>query len=212
MRRIHARKREEIIQLRMKGMSIPEISSQTGAAKTTVQRYVQKIVVPVQYAARLRERQGGARERAVALRMNCETEASSLLGELSKRDTFFLLLGLYWGEGTKRDFSIINSDPHLLQAFIVCLKDLGIDLDRISLSLRIHDDLDSSLAISFWSQTLGIARSRIGKIEIIKGKKKGKLPYGMCRVRVRSGIKERLLLQAAISLIGKESAGRVLSA
>ena len=57
----------------------------------------------------------------------------------------------------------------------------------------------------------GLSKKTIALVEVIEGKKKGKLPYGMCRVRISSGIRERLLIQSAIQLIGKEASEKVLS-
>lgn len=203
---------EKLVELRRKGKSIPEISRETGIAKTTVLRHVTGIKVPPELLVLLKEKQGGAKDRATALRSNVAHEAQALLGVLSERDHLLLLIGLYWGEGTKRDFSIINSDPSLIQAFILCLRSLGISSGRLSLSLRVHSDINIQQAKIFWSSITGLPQERIGRIEVIEGKKKGKLAHGMCRVRIRSGIRERLTIQTAISLIGKDSAKKVVSA
>lgn len=202
---------ERIISLRTSGLSIPEIVNLTGSAKTTVQRYVKGTVVSEILLERLREKQGGAKDRAIALRESRLNSARLFLGHLSKRDYALILVALYWGEGTKRDFSIVNSDPRLLQTFLHSLLTNGISLDRISLSLRLHGDLSVTAAKEFWSRTLGVPKTHIGRTEVIVGKKKGKLPYGMCRIRVRKGIRDRLLIQSAILLIGKDASERVLS-
>ncbi|HEY0948192.1 MAG TPA: helix-turn-helix domain-containing protein [Candidatus Paceibacterota bacterium] len=201
-----------IVARRLQGMSIPEISRETGMAKTTIQRYVKHVPISQEARRLLREKQGGGKERALGLRENSLERAKGLIGEINTRDTLFLLIGLYWGEGTKKDFSVINSDPNLLVAFLGCLDDMGIPRERISLSLRLHADISEPHACQFWSRTLNVPASRINRVEIIKGKKKGKLQYGMCRIRVRSGIRERLVIQSAIQLIGKEASKRVLSA
>ncbi len=204
-RLLSRQKHDELILLRRQGKSIPEISRETGIAKTTVLRHVRGVAVPEEFKVRLREKQGGSKDRAKALRENMTEEAESVLGEFSRRDQLLLLIGLYWGEGTKKDFSIINSDPALLQAFIHCLGTLHISRERLALSLRVHREISIPEAKKFWASITGLSTQCIERVEVIDGKKKGKLPYGMCRVRVRSGIRERLLLQSAISLIGKAS-------
>lgn len=211
MNRLTEQKRKALVELRISGMSIPEICRETGVPKTTVQRHVKGIEIPPDFLKRLKEKQGGAKQRAKGLRENCFEEAEGFLGELSERDYLILLIGLYWGEGTKRDFSIINSDPKLLQTFMICLRAANIHLERISLSLRVHSDISIEEAKKFWSSSLGVPIERIGRIEVIEGKKKGKLAYGMCRIRVLSGIRERLLIQSSITLIGKEASEKVLS-
>jgi len=211
MNRLNDEKHRTLVQLRLSGMSIPEISRETGIPKTTVQRHIKGTEVPVEFHTRLKEKQGGAKKRAEGLRENCLEEAGTFLGDLSERDYLILLIGLYWGEGTKRDFSIINSDPKLLQAFMLCLRAANISIERVSLSLRVHNDISIEASKIFWARTLGVPIERIGRIEVIEGKKKGKLIHGMCRIRVLSGIRERLLIQSSISLIGKEAAEKVLS-
>lgn len=205
MEKLSEAKRKEIVRLRLLGKSIPEIVILTGHGKTTIQRYVQTVKVPQEYTVRLREKQGGAKERATALRENVREEACKLIGTPSKRDALFLLIGLYWGEGTKRDFSIINSDPYLIATFIRCLEVLSIERDSLSVSLRVHSDIAVPPAKTFWSKVTGTKQERIERVEVIDGKKKGKLRYGMCRVRIRSGIRSRLIIQSAIEMIGKES-------
>lgn len=211
MNRLTMERHDALVQLRLSGMSIPEICRKTGVPKTTVQRHIKGTEVPPEFLKRLKEKQGGARKRAQGLRENCLEEASEFLGALSKRDYLILLVGLYWGEGTKRDFSIINSDPKLLQVFMLCLRAANIGLERITLSLRLHSDISIKESKRFWSNTLGVPIERIGRIEVIEGKKKGKLVHGMCRIRVLSGIRERLLIQSTITLIGKEASEKVLS-
>lgn len=211
MQRISYNKVKTIRSLRLKGNSIPEIAQKTGIAKTTIQRYVKNISVPDEYAKILREKQGGSKQRAAGLRQDIFEKAESIIGDLSSRDRLFLLLGLYWGEGTKADLSMINSDPVLLQSFASCLQDFGITKDRIRLSLRVHGDVSLRASKDFWSTTLGIPLHHFGRIEVIDGKKKGKLPYGMCRIRVLGGVKERLLIQTAISIVGRKLSNPVQS-
>lgn len=213
MRRLSETIRQELIELRMEGRSIPEISKQTGVAKTTVQRYIKGIAVPKRLLSSLREKQGGSKDRAKALRINASERASALLDTVSERDCLMLLVGLYWGEGTKRDFGIINSDPRLIQVFLYCLRSvLHLPNTRLSMAIRLHEGISVKAAKSFWKRITNLPYDQDRKVEIVPGKKKGKLKYGMCRIRVRSGIRDRILLQSLISQIGKECSERVLSA
>ena len=203
MKRISKEKQDKIINLRLIGNSIPEIVMKTGIPKTTVTRYAHPIIIPQEYQQALKEKQGGSKARAAGRRENTHIAADKLLGRITERDHILLLAGLYWGEGTKKDLSIINSCPALIQSFIICLKEVfGIQTDRLSFSLRVHADISIPEAISFWSKATGLPECSLISIEVIEGKKKGKLPYGMCRVRALSGIRERLILQDMISSIG----------
>jgi hypothetical protein len=211
MRRISIELQNKITNLRLTGNSILDIVDALGIAKTTVQRYVLSIKIPESHKKAFRERQGGSRIRALALRDNVHNEAVKILDTLHSRDYFILLLGLYWGEGTKKDFEIINSDPKLIQSFLLGVIDLGIGRERLSVSLRLHSGLSIVKSKEYWSEITGLPFTSINRIEIIEGKKKGKLQYGMCRIRVKKGIRERILIQTCISLIGKESNKRLLS-
>ena len=141
MQKIALEVQKTIVSLRLVGRSIPEISREIGVAKTTVQRYVVNIKVPQEYQELLRQKQGGAKMRASALRSKTYCYAQELLKEPSERDRLMLLVGLYWGEGTKKDFGIINSDPALIQSFTCSLSCIGVAKERLSISLRVHSDI-----------------------------------------------------------------------
>jgi len=204
MQKISSLHQERMIALRKFGKSIPEISKETGIPKTTVQRYMKGVEVPSEFQAILREKQGGSKDRAIGLRANIDDEVKRFTGEMSERDHFFLLIGLYWGEGTKGDFSLMNSDPALIRMFVRGVYNLGVTRERISIAIRIHEGISILSAKKYWTQVVGCLKDNVGYVEVIKeGRKKGKLPYGMCRVRVKAGIRERLWIQSTISFIGK---------
>lgn len=202
---------KHLVALRKRGKSIPEISRETGTPITTVQRRIKGINVPIEFQTLLREKQGGSKDRAKALRENTASKVTELVGKISQRDYLFLLIGLYWGEGTKMDFSVVNSDPFLIRTLIHCLGVFGISKDRLGISLRVHKGISISQAKKFWVQTTGLPMHLIGRVEVIEGKKRGKLLHGMCRIRVKSGIRDRLLIQSAIAFIGKECSKRIVS-
>ena len=203
MKKISYKKQQKIINLRKSGFSIPEISSVVNISKTTVQRYVRTVIVPERELLLLKVKQGGSKKRAEILRDKVEKEALRAVSSVSDRDSFFLLLGLYWGEGAKKDLSMINSDPLLIQSFLFCLRKIGVNNERVSVSLRVHKGVSIVRAKTFWASVTNKEIGAIRSVEVIEGKKKGRLQNGMCRVRIRSGIKERLLIQKSIEIIGK---------
>lgn len=211
MHRLLPEEKRKLVLLRKQGKSIPEISRETGVAKTTVLRHIRGVDVPEEFRALLREKQGGSKDRAKAMRENMALKADAFLGKISDRDFLFLLIGLYWGEGTKGDFAVINSDPVLIQTFMYCLEILGITKERVSLTIRVHRETSIPQAKKFWAGVTGISEKLITQVEVIEGKKKGKLVNGMCRLRVRSGVRDRVFIQSAITSIGKECGKRILS-
>lgn len=95
---------------------------------------------------------------------------------------------LYWGEGNKKDFNLINSDPDLIKVFVKGLKDLfGIPANKLKISIRIYEDLDKIKCLNFWSGITKVPVHKFVSVNVLKGKKKGKLNNGMCRVRVEKG-------------------------
>lgn len=67
---------------------------------------------------------------------------------------------------------------------ISCLEDFGIYRDRLSIHIRLYEDINRNKAIQFWSKVIGVVPSKIKSVNVLSGKKKGKLQYGMCRLRV----------------------------
>lgn len=189
----------KIITLRRKGYSISEISLDVGKSKSVVSRYIQGITILPKYKDILLKKQGGSKVRSKDLWEKSKISASNLLGKMTKRDEIILLMGIYWGEGTKNELNIINSDPVLLRAFIHFIKNFDVSKERIKASVRIYEDIKLDRAISYWSNILGLEKKQFLKIESIKGKKKGKLEFGMCRLRVEKSSKEFKLLMSLIN-------------
>ena len=80
----------------------------------------------------------------------------------SHEDAFIsgLGLGLYWGEGTKRNKTSVrlgNTDPYLIKAFLLFLRRrYQIDESRLRFSLQIFTDMNQKTEERFWSNFLGI--------------------------------------------------------
>lgn len=182
---------EEIIRkiryLRRKGSSLPEISATLGVPKTTVFRYTKDVEILPQFRDILRSKRGGSKKRKQIKELQALEEAKQFM-HLSDREKLLLISALYWGEGTKKDFGLSNTDPNLIKIFVSGLRQvLGVTDDRLGISVRIYEDLDKDKCLTFWSAIVGIPKDRFVGVNILIGKKKGKLPYGMCRVRVKKG-------------------------
>lgn len=112
-----------------------------------------------------------------------------------------ILACLYWGEGNKKDLSLINSDPRLISAFIKGLKMIGVKQNDLKISVRIFEDLDKEKVINFWSKLTCVPVDRFFEVDIIEGEKIGKLEYGMCRVRVAKAGEYFKLIMSMIDFI-----------
>lgn len=107
---------------------------------------------------------------------------------LTDREKTLFISALYWGEGSKKDFGLSNTDPNMIKVFVTILKQtLGITDDRLRVSVRIFEDLDKDKSLGFWSKVVGIPKEKFVSVNVLDGKKKGKLVYGMCSIRVKKG-------------------------
>lgn len=197
---------DQIKNLRQKGYSISEICTALGRGKSTIQRYVKKVVVLPEFADTLKRKQGGSIVRAERLWKESEYEAKKLLKKISKKEKLLILAAIYWGEGTKKELNIINSDPELIRVFISCIEEIGVNKNDLRISIRIYDSININKAKKYWSNTCGIKIENIINVNVLRGKKEGKLPYGMCRVRVTNGASSFKLIMSMIKFIKKELA------
>jgi hypothetical protein len=86
-------------------------------------------------------------------------------------------LGLYWGEGTKKNrFSVRlgNTDSKLIRAFLLFLEKVyGIKREKLRFELQIFSDVSPSVARKFWIQELKINPKQLYKARITPSLKKG---------------------------------------
>ena len=196
---------EHIQSLRATGHSLPEIMRITKRGCSTVFAYISKVTVKPPYDSILKAKQGGSIARSKRLWNESREYAHKLLAfPLTESQRLCLMLGLYWGEGTKTELNIINSDPALIKVFITCIRDFGIQEKQLKISLRIYKEINRKDAVTFWTNFLELPSGTIQKIDVIQGNKVNKLKYGMCRVRVAKSGPYFKLVSSLISKI-KES-------
>lgn len=178
----------KIVKLRSHGYSLPEISKITGISKSTTFKYIRGIPILPEYISKWLEKRGGSKKRKLLKEQEALKEGKRLVGKLSRKELYIFLTALYWCEGNKKDFSLTNTDPYLIRVFIEGLRDIfHVSNDKIRVSIRIYEDLDREQCMNYWSQVVGISRDSIASVNVLSGKKKGKLEYGMCRIRVLKG-------------------------
>ncbi len=190
----------EITHLRETGHSLNEIKQITKHAGATVHKYCRDIVVLPQYRELLRKKQGGGEKRSHAAWELARSDAKLEIQKLSHRDKLLILAALYWGEGTKSELNFCNTDPEMIRIFVGCLGEFGVTKNDLLVTVRIYEDLDRKMVISYWANILGIPVSAIRNVNVLHGKKVGKLKYGMCRIRVAKSAKYFKLI---MSLIGE---------
>lgn len=204
-RKINSAAVTQMRELRQKGYSLSEIAQKMHIANSTASHYVGSMLPRLTvYRKLLMQKRGGSKLRKAKKEENALREARSHIQQLSKKEKLLFIAALYWAEGSKSDFGLSNTDPLLIQAFVGGLRSLfHIKNDRLRVSIRIYEDLDKETCLQFWSEVVKIPKEKFVNVNILKGKKIGKLTYGMCRVRVSKA--ELLLkkLQATYSIAGK---------
>ncbi len=73
---------------------------------------------------------------------------------------FGLGVGLYWGEGTKKNLTAVrlgNTDPYLIRAFLLFLRKFyKIDNSRLRFAIQIFTDMDQKKEEKFWRDFLKV--------------------------------------------------------
>jgi hypothetical protein len=177
---------EQLAEFRKKGFSVPELSRMFTLPKSTVLRYIKNVEILPEHYQRWLNRRNASKIISERQQVLAKSKASWLIGELNDQSFALIAAALYWAEGAKKDFSLTNSDPEMIRVFVLILKKVfKIKDEEIKISIRLYDDLIIEDAINFWSGIVGVDLHNNVSINILDGKKKGKLKYGMCRVRVK---------------------------
>ena len=192
---------KQIIYLRKRGYSIPEISRVRKISKSTISRHVQDIVILSKYRSRWLARRNASKIISERGWQEARTRAKKAVRCITQKDLVLIGAALYWAEGSKKDFGLSNTDPVLIRIFLFILRNaFKIKDTDLKISLRIYEDLDKAACLRFWSRITGIKLNKSTSINVLYGSKKGKLKYGMCRIRVRRG---GLLLKEIFSIINQ---------
>lgn len=186
--RVSGTKIQQIEKFRSHGKSIPEISQELNIPKTTVYRYARNVQILPEFHKQWVSKRGGNTNRKLLKIEKAYKEAKDFIGIPSDRDKLLFLSALYWAEGNKKDLILSNTDPDLIKVFVTVLRQvLNIEKDRLRISIRVYEDMDVEKCLTFWSDLVGIVKEDFLKVNVLYGKKQGKLKYGMCRVRVVKG-------------------------
>lgn len=186
-RQLSKKQIRKIVRLRETGHSLPEIRRATGHSNGTVFKYIKDVRINPEFVEYWHNRRKSSIFRRDEALKKARIQARQLVNALSSKEKILIATALYWAEGAKKDFALINTDPSLIKTFVTCILQLGIKRENLGMSLRIYEDIDRETAIKFWVTITGIHKSQITSVSILKGKKNGKLQYGMCRVRVTKG-------------------------
>lgn len=192
---------KRIIGLRKSGHSYLEIKNLVGCGYGTVFRYCENIKLSSKARKIISFKQGGSKQRSKFEWDAAKVLAKNILGDISKRDVILLLVGIYWGEGTKRELNIMNGDPRLLKIFLISMRELGVLENDFIFSVRLFGIESRAKSLDYWSKNLNISKKLIKVGEIVQSNSSDRLPYGMCRIRVRKGGKYFKLIMSMIEYV-----------
>jgi transposase len=199
-------KRAEARKLRLRGLSVKEISEQIGCAKSSVSVWVRDIALDSEQLERLVARSrnsslyaqvtGAESNRLKALEQRQHYQQEGRL-KAHERDWFHAAgCMLYWGEGSKdRNMcKLTNSDVGILQMFRKFLTryfDLQPDAFVVQIQCYLEQGLTQTQIEEWWLNQLELPKASLRKTMInvrpSSSQQRGrKLLYGTCSLSVNS--------------------------
>jgi hypothetical protein len=198
--RVHSEtKINKIKELRLAGHSINEIVMALSVPRTTVWHHIQHLTVAEPFKQALLSKRGGSTIRYQKDWREAEIRAKEILtGEQATLAISAAML--YWGEGGKKDCTITNTDPRLLQLYLKFLYDvIQIPPEHINFSIRIFTGMEPEECLNYWASNLNIDINTF-IIRYNDGGIKGKAKYGICRLTLKKGSKLLKLMHSLIRL------------
>ena len=190
--------KDRAVDLRRRGWSYNIIAKRLGVGKSTLSDWLRTIPYEPNQVVIRRIRSGPAKAAASKQRRvlqqitRLRDEARQEIGTMSKRDLFFLGLGLYMGEGSKlyENIRLINSNPDLVRVAMKWFRDVCEVPERnFAIVLHLYPDSSPRAARRFWSRVAGVSTRQFEKVQIDQRtdkspKKRRRLPYGTAHIKV----------------------------
>ena len=190
----------KLVKLRQKGFSLKEIASLEKIGIGTAHKYLKSLVICNEGKKILEQKRFPSKLKSRKDYLEALALSKKVLSRLSKKDKILIAVSLYWGEGTKKDFNLINGDPALIYSFLEGIYAFGVEKDRIRISIRYFENQDKQTVTDFWLRSLKLKKESISGFEKVASGTKNKLEYGMCRVRI---VKPSFHHKLLINLIGE---------
>jgi transcriptional regulator with XRE-family HTH domain len=184
---------------RERGLSLKDIASRLGVAKSSVSLWVRDIELTPEQERRLRDQNGMYTRQLLAHAAWRELhrrrrQAAQQEGRMRARENDpFHAAGcmLYWAECSKgrNQLRLSNSDPEVVRFFVRFLREC-FDLEDVDIKLTCNlfaDHLERQQEIEqFWLDVLELPRSSLRKSMVnvyskySQKKRRNRLPYGTC--------------------------------
>ena len=173
--------KSKAIELRKKGMSYSQIKNSIGVSKSTLSGWLHgmplsekriKALVALNPMRIERCRNTKSKHRQERLGRVFD-KVSKDIGKLNKRELFLAGLFLYWAEGGKtKNYTTVltNTNPKMIKFFLKWLENLGVNKNRLKISLHLYSDMNINKQINYWSRQLNINKTQFRKPYIKKSK------------------------------------------
>ncbi len=161
--------KEKAIKLRQEGYSLYEISEELHIAKSTSSKWLSQVALNPKAKHRINNRRIAGQinasktklEKRNQMLVSYQAKSQSILSKINLNEdcTKLLCALLFWAEGEKSDSSVnfINSDPKMIQAFLVLLRSsFKIDDKKFRALIHLHDYHNEAEIKKFWSQLTNI--------------------------------------------------------
>ena len=195
--------------LRRTGKSIKSIARSLGVSAGSVSIWCRDINLSYEQVERLREQviRSGYKGRMMGAAMNKQKRQQAIedyqkigkkdVGRVSRRELFFLGLGLYAGEGFTygNKAGIVNSNPRIIQIMLRWFRDFcAITDDRFVCEIGINASHKDRIHIvqKYWENTSGVPKAQFTKPSFKKVQSKKiydnrETHFGTLSVRIRRG-------------------------
>jgi transcriptional regulator with XRE-family HTH domain len=193
-----AEKRQARRLRREQGMPMKRIAAKVGVSLSTVSLWVRDIELDPAHRERNRKQEYAARATTWSDLNRTKRRAYQEEGRSRARQDDPLHQGgcmLYWAEGSKERNGVIfaNSDANMIRFFRRFLvESIGLAPERLAVRLNVYtgNGLSIRQIEDYWLRVLALPRSCLRKHTLnhfptsSSGRKKNKLPYGVCTLSV----------------------------
>lgn len=170
--------RADAVAMRQAGKSYREIREVLGVSKSTLSLWLRAIPLTEEQQQVLVRRGPEAtsaradanRELAARRRAAIQADARSQILQLCESELFVAGVVAYWAEGSKNKpwrfgqrVVFVNSDPGLIRLFVRWLGLIGVEQDRLSFRLLIHESADVDASLDYWSRIVGAPTTSFGR-------------------------------------------------
>lgn len=170
--------REQVIKLRRKGETIPNIAKKIGVSKASVSLWLRGIPLPKKTLELMLARKNYNRLLAHEARKqrtrdkldDARKQAQTLISKqrIDSETALILCSLMYWCEGSKSkndaEFTFTNAEPLMIQGFLALLrKAFTLEESRFRVIMHLHEYHDERTQCKFWSKVTDIPETQFNK-------------------------------------------------